>query len=272
MIQPSPMASVMEPASAGFASSSQRRGVTPLVLLLKRSGNISARSLTVVVRSSVGVDGGHAVGAVRADDGEVRHADFRSPPSSTRLTRSTRPLVSGEAGPHLVEQAPVDLQDDLEMPRQQQLEPRQWPLLQRLGQERVIRVGEGPSGEIPGLVPAEVRLVEQDSQELGDGERRVGVVELDRDLPGKLVPVRIRAAEPPHEIRQRARHQEVLLHEAQPCPMVVESSGYSTRVRDSAASRSASALTNSPLLNAWKSNDSGAAAAHSRSVLIVLPP
>ena len=52
VIQPSPIASVIVPASAGFASSSQRRGVTPLVLLLKRSGNISARSLTVVVRSS----------------------------------------------------------------------------------------------------------------------------------------------------------------------------------------------------------------------------
>ena len=37
--------------SAGLASSSQRRGVTPLVLLLNRSGNISARSLTVVLRS-----------------------------------------------------------------------------------------------------------------------------------------------------------------------------------------------------------------------------
>ena len=46
------MASVIVPASAGLASSSQRRGVTPLVLLLKRSGNISAKSLTVVVRSS----------------------------------------------------------------------------------------------------------------------------------------------------------------------------------------------------------------------------
>ena len=56
------------------------------------------------------------------------------------------------------------------------------------------------------------------------------------------------------------------------CPMLVESSGYRTRVRDSAASRSASALTNSPPLNAWKSKDSGAAAAQRRSVLIVLPP
>src|SRR2546430_1853440 len=47
------MASVIVWASAGLASSSQRRGVTPFVLLLKRSGNISARSLTVIVRSSL---------------------------------------------------------------------------------------------------------------------------------------------------------------------------------------------------------------------------
>ena len=51
VIQPSPIASVITPASSGFDSSSQRRGVTPLVLLLKRSGNSSARSLTVTVRS-----------------------------------------------------------------------------------------------------------------------------------------------------------------------------------------------------------------------------
>jgi len=46
------MASAIVVASAGFANNSHRRGVTPLVLLLKRSGNISARSLTVIVRSN----------------------------------------------------------------------------------------------------------------------------------------------------------------------------------------------------------------------------
>src|SRR5215831_12301441 len=51
LIQASPIALVMAVARAEFARSNQRRGVTPLVLLLKRSGNISARSLTVVVRS-----------------------------------------------------------------------------------------------------------------------------------------------------------------------------------------------------------------------------
>jgi hypothetical protein len=54
-------------------------------------------------------------------------------------------------------------------------------------------------------------------------------------------------------------------------PRSVESSGYSTRLRFSARSAGAGA-TKSPLLNSLKSNDSGALRAHSRSVLIVLPP
>src|SRR5208337_4884082 len=52
VIQPSPMASLIVRASGTLQSRSQRRGVTPLVLLLKRSGNTVARSLTVVVRRS----------------------------------------------------------------------------------------------------------------------------------------------------------------------------------------------------------------------------
>src|SRR5215831_6358118 len=51
VIQPSPTASVIVLASAGLAKSSQRRGATPLVLLLKRSGNISAKSFTVLERN-----------------------------------------------------------------------------------------------------------------------------------------------------------------------------------------------------------------------------
>src|SRR4051794_9097231 len=52
VIQPSPMASVIARESGGFASSNQRRGVTPLVLLLNRSGKRAAKSLTVVLRSN----------------------------------------------------------------------------------------------------------------------------------------------------------------------------------------------------------------------------
>ena len=51
MIQSLPIASVISFDSAGLACCNQRRGVTPLVLLLKRSGNISAKSCSTRVRN-----------------------------------------------------------------------------------------------------------------------------------------------------------------------------------------------------------------------------
>ena len=38
---------------------------------------------------------------------------------------------------------------------------------------------------LPGLVPVEFVLVDQQAHQLGDGQRRMGVVELDRDLVGE---------------------------------------------------------------------------------------
>ena len=97
------MASVMVPASAGFASSSQRRGVTPLVLLLKRSGNISARSLHGGRAQQRGVNRGHAVRAVRADDGEVGHADMFGRALLDQARARDAALVAGKAAPHVIE-------------------------------------------------------------------------------------------------------------------------------------------------------------------------
>ena len=95
---------------------------------------------------------------------------------------------------------------------------RERPLLQRLGQQRVVGVGQRPLREVPRLVPAELRLVEQDPHQLGDGQRRVRVVELDGDLVGQRAPVGVASAEAAHEVGQRAGDEEVLLHEAQPLP------------------------------------------------------
>ena len=55
-------------------------------------------------------------------------------------------------------------------------------------------------------------------------------------------------------------------------PASVESSGYSTRVSDSAATFCSTAPAKSPCENSAKSNDSGAAAAQSRSVLMQWAP
>src|SRR5467141_869119 len=78
-IQSSPMLSVMVLASAGFESASQRRGV----------------------------------GAVRAHDGEVGHADVFARAFFDQARASHTALVAGKAAPDRIEQSPVDLQDDL---------------------------------------------------------------------------------------------------------------------------------------------------------------
>ena len=169
VIQPSPMASVIVRASAGFASSSQRRGVTPLVLLLKRSGNISAKSLTVVVRSSS--EWIAATPLVLCEPTMARFA-MRTCLRRAFLDQAharDAALVAGEADPDGIEQAAVDLVDDLQVARQQHLEPRDRPFLQGFGQQGVVRVGQSPLREVPGLVPAEVRLVQQNAHQLGHG-------------------------------------------------------------------------------------------------------
>src|SRR5262249_8815819 len=53
VVQPSPIASEMTLDSAGLAISSQRRGVTPLVLLLKLSAYLSPTSLSLFLRRTL---------------------------------------------------------------------------------------------------------------------------------------------------------------------------------------------------------------------------
>ena len=179
------MASVISRDRAGLASSSQRRGVTPLVLLLNRSGNISAKSRSTRVRSRS--EWIAATPLVLCVPTTARWAmrTLRAGPSSIRLMRCTRAVVAGIAAAHVVEEAAIDLVDDLQVPRDQQLEELDRPLLQRLGQQRVIGVGQRAHGEVPGLVPAELRLIEQNAHQLGDGQRRMRVVQLDGDLVGQ---------------------------------------------------------------------------------------
>ena len=125
-------------------------------------------------------------------------------------------LVAGKRCADDVEEAAVDLVDDFELARQHHLEPGQRPLLQRLGQQRVVRVGERALGEVPRLVPPQLRVVQQDAHQLGHGQRGMRVVELNRDLVGQRGPVVACGAEPADRVRQRAGDEKVLLEEAKP--------------------------------------------------------
>ena len=105
----------------------------------------------------LGVELRDAVDRVAADAREMRHAHVAWPVFiDEREPREAR-VVAGKSGAHFVEEATVDLEDDLEMPRQQRAEEIDRPLLQRLGQQRVIRVGERRARHLPTLRPSRAR-------------------------------------------------------------------------------------------------------------------
>jgi hypothetical protein len=65
-----------------------------------------------------GMDGGDAVGAVRADDREICHADLALSPLLDQAHALEPALFAREPGPHLLDEPAVDLQNDLELARQ----------------------------------------------------------------------------------------------------------------------------------------------------------
>jgi len=79
----------------------------------------------------------------------------------------------------------------------------------------VVGEGNGALGDVPRLVPEHLLLVDEHPHQLGDGDRGVGVVEVDRGEVGQLPQVLARLAEPAKDVRDRAAHEEVLLLEPQ---------------------------------------------------------
>ena len=156
-----------------------------------------------------------AVHRRRADETEVRHADVAvaglvdegHPPQPVDIARELRA--------HLLQEPPVDLVDDLEMARQQALHHRHWPLLQRLLQDRVVRVARRPARQVPRRVPVQPLEVDQDAHQLGDDERRVRVVQVDEHLVGQRVPRLVEPPVPPQDVLQRTGDEEVLLAQAE---------------------------------------------------------
>ena len=101
----------------------------------------------------------------------------------------------------------IDLVDELQVTRQHPAKQRHRPALERLGQDGVVGVGKGPGRHLPGCLPIELLEVDQQPHELGDGERRVRIVELD----GRLV----REAGKHRQALRRIEHLPALLVAAQ---------------------------------------------------------
>ena len=124
-------------------------------------------------------------------------------------------FVARECQPHFVQEALVDLVDDLQMPRQQASEQTDGPFLQGFGQQRVAGVSKRAARDVPGSVPVHVMHVHQQPHQFRNRHHRVRVVQLDHGLVRKLVPVAVLEAEAAENVIQRTGDEEVLLLEPQ---------------------------------------------------------
>ena len=67
------------------------------------------------------------VGAVRADDGQIRHAHFFAGTFLDQADALHAAFIARITLAHGIEQPPVDLEDDFELTRHEHLKPRQRP-------------------------------------------------------------------------------------------------------------------------------------------------
>lgn len=117
----------------------------------------------------VGVQFGDAIDLVRADDGDVSHADHLGLSLFDDGDAAEQVVVLGELALDVLQEGHVDLVDDLEVTGQQVLHQRDRPLLQCLGEDGVVCIAEGVGDETPGLVPVEAFLIDEDTLELDNG-------------------------------------------------------------------------------------------------------
>src|ERR1041385_2474038 len=90
-----------------------------------------------------------AVDLVRADKGEVAHADMPALPLVDYRDRGVLAIAGAIDTCGLLQVLGIDAVDDVEVARQEALEEGDRPILERLRQQRMVRVGKGADGDTP---------------------------------------------------------------------------------------------------------------------------
>ena len=175
--------------------------------ILELPGLHGAGVLENVLFQDLGVQGGDTVDSHAPRDAEVRHPHLAAPEDGQLLGLGG--IV--EEALHLLLPAPGDLLQDLPDSRQQALHQLLGPALQGLRQDGVVGVGHGVRGDVPGLVPAHPRLVDEDAHQLRDHQGRVGVVDLEDVLLVEVLQGPVHRQMLRHHGLHRGGDEEVLL-------------------------------------------------------------
>ena len=83
---------------------------------------------------------------------------------------------------HLHQKVVINVVDDVHVTREHVLKQRQGPLLQRLRQQRVVRIRERVPRDLPCSLPFQAVLIDQQAHQFGNGQRRMRIVHLNCNL------------------------------------------------------------------------------------------
>mmetsp|Transcript_1100 Transcript_1100/g.3068 ORF Transcript_1100/g.3068 Transcript_1100/m.3068 type:complete len:926 (+) Transcript_1100:706-3483(+) len=218
---------VVDPAVAdGVGDEGRQLGVAPrqpaagchaVGLVLELGGEDLVEVVQDLVLHDLRVDGGHAVHGVGRHHRQVRHAHHLLAGAllDDRHAGDALPVVT-VLGAQRLQEAPVDVVDDLHVAGQQLLHQAHGPLLQRLGQHGVVGERKHLGHQVPGLGPAQAVLVHEQAHELRHRDGGVRVVQLERDLLRQQLPVgAVQLGEAAQAVLHGGGHEEVLLLQAQ---------------------------------------------------------
>ena len=160
----------------------------------------------------------HPVDRVAGQHRQVGHAHAALATLVDQRDPSHQLLVSPLLLGQLPQKVGIDVKNDLQVARQHPAEHLYRPGLQRLMHEGVVGVREHALAQTPGVGPGQVVLIEQQAHQLGDGQHRVGVVEVDADLGGKLVKGAVLAQVAAQQVLHAGADKEILLMQTQFAP------------------------------------------------------
>ena len=159
------------------------------------------------------MDLGHAVDAVAADHRQVGHANL-AVPQDGGLAQTLLPALL--RGVERLVPTTADLVDDLVHAGEELGERADGPLLQSLGQDGVVGVAHDLRHDVPGVIPLELLLVDEDTHELGAAHGGVGIVGVDGHKLRQQLPVRaVLLLKGVEQAVDTGRDKQVLLLQAQ---------------------------------------------------------
>ena len=114
-----------------------------------------------------------------------------------------------------LEEVVVNLEDNLQMARQDFAEHIHRPGFQRFAHQRVVGVRKHLAGHFKRVIPAELMLVDKQAHQLWNREHRVRVVEVNRGFLRQIGVGFVQLVMAAEDILNRRRDEEILLTQAQ---------------------------------------------------------